>query len=455
MQKSIVNQLILRIEEAFQKLNITIPIKEIENIALFIYQGMIGGRRTFHTPEHILQVCQNLEHPLQILATIFHDIVYHQVDDGITAQTQAILNPFIKHEGGKTFIKEDYPQDDMSLLLCLEVFDYQPGDEVRLLGYNEFLSTLVAIEKLKTYLGLRNLLGIMVAIEGTIPFRGFDAEGKNCFERMEIRLKNVNQKYDLKFKEEHIDLLLQLSVELANHDVENFSSDDVAIFLDNTWRLIPETNETLTEANTFTLASYRKAIEKMEGFLGFLNPEIVFQQYQNTPEEAAFLEMKQKAAKNLSIAREYLQSKLTAMALLESLAVCSGGDAPISMFAGDMRKNGSFQSSERVEDYLPAVTLSSELEYQDDVLKLLEFGRNSALDFDTQNAPVSYFVYASIGREKNQHYLQNARQLFKGEISYREYLASIDAKTRAAVAQACAQVAISRREALLALADEV
>ncbi len=454
MQKSIVNQLILRIEEAFQKLKITISIKEIEDIALFIYQGMLGGRRTFHTPEHILQVCQSLEHPLQILATIFHDIVYHQVDDGITVHTQSILNPFIRHEGDKTYIREDYPGDDMSLQLCLEVFGYQPGDEVRLLGYNEFLSTLVAIEKLKAYLGLRNLLGVMVAIEGTIPFRGFDGEGKNCFQRMETRLKNVNQKYDLKIKEEHLDLLLQLSVELANHDVENFSSDDVAVFLDNTWRLIPETNETLTEANTFTLASYRKAIEKMEGFLSFLNPEIVFQQYQNTPDEATFIEMKQKAAKNLSIAREYLQSKLTAMALLESLAVCSGGDAPISMFAGDMRKNGSFQSSERVEDYLPAVTLSNELEYQDDVLKLLEFGRNSALDFDTQNAPVSYFVYASTGREKNQYYLQYARQLFKGEISYKEYLSTIDAKTRAAVAQACAQVAISRREALLALAQE-
>jgi hypothetical protein len=451
MEKSIINQLILRIEESFQKLKIQILISDVEHIALFIYQGMAGNGRTFHTTEHVLQVCRHLEHPLQILATLFHDIIYHQIDNGIEKDTQVILSPLVYHQDNKTYIREDYPRDDIPLALCLEVFDYQPNDEIRIQGYNEFLSTLVAIQKLKAYLGHRNLLGIMVAIEGTIPFRGLNHDGQNCFEVMETKLLKLNQKYELNIKEEHIYLLLELAVEMANNDVENFSHSNVAEFLDNTWRLIPETNDSLRVANAYTLTSYRKAIEKMEGFLNFLSPSIVFQQYRQVPSNETFKQLKEHAEDNIKIAREYLQAKLTSVALLEALAVCTGGDAPISMFIGDIRHSGSFQAIERAEDYLPAITVSEELEYDEAVLRLLEFGRASELDFDTQNAPFSYFVYASIGKEKNQLYLQAARKMFKGEISCQEYLTQMDARTRTAIAQACAQVAISRREALLAL----
>ncbi len=452
MEKSIVNQLILRIDESFQKLKIQVPISDVEHIALFIYQEMTSGGRTFHTAEHILQVCRHLEHPLQILATLFHDIIYHQIDNGAKPSTEAVLEPLVYYKGDKTYVREDYPLEDVPLVLCLRIFDYQPNEEIRLQGYNEFLSTLVAIQKLKKYLGHRNLLGIMVAIEGTIPFRGFNEQGKNCFESMEEKLMALNQEYELNIKEEHIYLLVQLAVEMANNDVENFSSQNVAEFLDNTWRLIPETNDKLRVANVFTFTSYRKAIEKMEGFLSFLNPDIVFQQYRQMPSDEVFAQFKQQADQNIKIAREYLQAKLTSIALLESLAICSGGDAPISMFMGDIRRSGSFQEIERAEDFLPAITMSDELEYDLAVLKLLEFGRASELDFDTQNAPFSYFVYASIGKEKNQAYLKAARQMFKGEMTCEEYLDVIDSETRASVAKACAEVAISRRDALLALA---
>ncbi|NJL14612.1 MAG: hypothetical protein HC913_17490 [Microscillaceae bacterium] len=446
MQKSIINQLILRVQEAFDKLNLAVPISVSESLALFVYKCMIGKHRTFHTPEHVLKVCNGLQHPIQILATLFHDVVYFQVDDGFGPETSVLLEAYVVRENQTVKIKSDFPQDEV-LRLCLDVFDYQPGDEVRTQGFNEFLSTLVGIHLLP-YLSQRNLLGIMVGIEGTIPFRGRDEAGKNCFERMEYRLGLLNDKYQLGIKPTHIDLMLQLAVEIANKDVENFSEANVAEFLDNTWRLLPETNNHLALANVYTVRSYRQALQKIEAFMNFVPADYVFQQYRQTPDELRYQQMKAQAQENIDTACEYLQAKLASIAILEALAQVSGGDAPMSMFIGDLRHNHALQAIERAEDYLPAVALSDEFEYNPAVLKLLEFGRASILDFDMQNAPISYFVYASLGKAHTMGYLQLARQMFEGQIKEEDYLAALPTAIRSALSRACAQVSVSRKEAL-------
>ncbi|GAB4399898.1 MAG: hypothetical protein OHK0053_20810 [Microscillaceae bacterium] len=447
MQKSIINQLILKVQESFDKLSLAVPISVSESLALFVYRCMIGKHRTFHTPEHVLKVCKGLQHPIQILATLFHDVVYYQVDNGFGPETSVLLADYVVQEGKAVTIKRDFPEEEV-LLLCLDVFGYQPGEDVRVQGFNEFLSTLVAIHLLKPYLSQRNLLGIMVGIEGTIPFRGRDEAGKNCFERMEDRLVLLNDKYQLGIKPTHIDLMLQLAVEIANKDVENFSEANVAEFLDNTWRLLPETNNHLAVANVYTVRSYRQALQKIEAFMNFVPADYVFQQYRQTPDADTFRQMKMQAQENIDTAREYLQAKLASIAILEALAQVSGGDAPMSMFIGDLRHNHALQAIERAEDYLPAVALSDEFEYNPAVLKLLEFGRASILDFDMQNAPISYFVYASLGKALTTDYLQLARQMFEGQMKAEDYLAALPAAILSALARACAQVSVSRQEAL-------
>jgi len=63
----------------------------------------------------------------------------------------------------------------------------------------------------------KELLKITTCIEATIPFRS----------------------------QAEIEDIVRLAVVLANKDIENFSVLDAGLFLDNTWKLLPETNMSL------------------------------------------------------------------------------------------------------------------------------------------------------------------------------------------------------------------
>ncbi|MEO6861985.1 MAG: hypothetical protein ABI180_10715 [Microcoleus sp.] len=52
---------------------------------------MIGPGRFFHTPEHIFHVGGN-EEAIEVLAALFHDIVYLQVDRSINFNIEDFIN---------------------------------------------------------------------------------------------------------------------------------------------------------------------------------------------------------------------------------------------------------------------------------------------------------------------------------------------------------------------------
>ncbi|HZX00624.1 MAG TPA: hypothetical protein VFF45_00105 [Bacilli bacterium] len=55
---------------------------------------MTGPWRYFHTPNHIFEV-GGTDDPIEVLAALFHDIVYVQVDRGIQFNVAHFLTPFI------------------------------------------------------------------------------------------------------------------------------------------------------------------------------------------------------------------------------------------------------------------------------------------------------------------------------------------------------------------------
>ncbi|NJO03391.1 MAG: hypothetical protein HC880_18415, partial [Bacteroidia bacterium] len=187
---------------------------------------------------------------------------------------------------------------------------------------------------------------------------------------------------------------------------------------------------------------------KTYDFLRNLNPECVFQQYKNVPEDELYQKMTLQAHRNLKVAREYMRVKLVAATILEALALTTGGDIPMSMMIGEIRQPRQYQEIERAEDYLPAVNVVDDLPYNPSVLKLLEFGRTSQLSFDLQNAPISYFVYALSGRHKIQQYTQLAQEMFAHQISEETFLSQVDKEIVSAIARACAEVALTRRDRL-------
>lgn len=444
-KQSPIHQLITHFQESFVRLYIDVPQKICEDYAVFVHRCMDNGKRKFHTTAHVLTVCHEMQ-PLQVLAGLFHDIVYFQVDGGFPPVVQDLILEMVEVREDNIFLKKQLPEGHL-VNICLDVFAFKAG---QLLGahegLNEFLSTWVAVNFLGKFLKAKDLITIAACIEATIPFRPKNDQGLNCLDDLEQRITACFSKYGLALTGPEIEQMVKLAAGMANKDVENFSDQDAGKFLDNTWILLPETNEMLWQPGVYFNADYRKALMKMEGFLSFLNPENIFHQYKNVPELSQFEQMKAQAHKNVKIAQEYLQAKILAIGIIEALALTTGGDGPISMFLGDVR---IYDEIERAEDYFPPKGLSDELDYNDTLYRLLEYGRASNTSFDMKNSPVASFVYKSLGDQQTKEAMKFARKMFADEIGPETFLRSLNKKLVGHLAQACAMLVTTRKKELM------
>ncbi|MEE8292211.1 MAG: hypothetical protein V3R80_12070, partial [Candidatus Tectomicrobia bacterium] len=111
----------------------------------------------------------------------------------------------------------------------------------------------------------------------------------------------------------------------------------------------------------------------MEGFLHSINPRSIFHSYKGAPDAERFQTMTQQAEKNIVIAYEYLSIKLLSIAILEALAMSTGGDAPVSLFMGSIRAGD--EEGIRAEDYLPPIIVASDVQHNPVLSSIFESGR--------------------------------------------------------------------------------
>jgi hypothetical protein len=451
MPQSTLQRLINHLYDAFTQLEITVPARDVEQIAFLIHHAMDGERRKYHTAHHVLQVCESLG-AVETLAALFHDVIYMQVDHGFPRQTEPLLSRFVGVQDSGVCIKDDDEvRNDPLFQLCLDVFGFHVGQTWSLFsGPNELLSAFVAAKALAPYLPLQTLLAVIACIEGTIPFRNVDAHGHTCFDLLSQRLSQISARDHLGLTVADVDAMVASAVTVANNDVQGFAETDTGEFLDNTWLLLPETHGTLWSVETYSMGSYRQAIMKTESFLSALDHHSIFGRYKDVPDAAHFNSLLWQAEKNLTIAREYLGIKLLSIAVLEALALSTGGDVPVAMFMGDLRRGE--QDVVRAEDYLPAVTVAPDESYDATLLTLFEAGRTSESSFDMKASPLSLYLYKSLGGTQSKQLLCYARAMFAGQLSPRDFLAKLDKGVLGSIAQACAMIATTRRDALLALA---
>jgi len=442
MKKSAINRLVELFLNTFSKLGKDVSLAKIEELSVLVHCSMDVGKRNFHTTTHIFDVCQSLP-PVPTLAIIFHDIIYLQVDGGLPERTEELLTQFVETKNGKVVIKENIGPEQKLFLQAMDLFGFKLGQELSPFGgLNEFLSAVVAVKSLESLLSPKDLLIIMAAIEGTVPFRP-----NSYVEDFVKRLEQVNVKWDFKLSPAEKLEMIHLSMIVGNRDVENFSFEDPGEFLSNTWILIPETNAILWSTGIYCVSDYRQALSKMEQFLNFLNPENIFHQYKNIPNEKDFEYLKSQAHKNILVARKYLAIKLFTIALIEALALCTGGDAPVSMFLGDVKTKDQGNVA-IAENYLPEAERRVDACYDKNLLSLLESGRASDIGFDMKNSPISAYIYKCMG-DKMIEYLQVAKQMFAKEISAQEFLEKMDTKIVSVIDKTCSEIAVSRKKALL------
>ncbi len=448
-----IQQLIDVLNDAFTSLNVNVADDALEDIAITVHKAMSVEARHFHTPDHVLGLvdCSN---PTQSLAALFHDIVYYQVDRGFSPEVQRIVSPYIREEDSELYIIDPPPVGDHCFQIALRIFGFTPGQRLSPnTGLNEFLSTLVMYNKMNGLLPDAELLKIIVYIEGTIPFRGQNAAGQGPFEIQRTRMVEVCREYQIPLSSHEINDIIRGAVLFANKDVENFSEEDPASFLDNTWKLLQETNIALRPGGFYSIREYRQALQKMHAFLMVLNPGVVLHRYRGTPPKAEYERRLQFTRQNVMTARQYLGLKLLTQGVLEALAEITGGNAPVSLFMGDVQKED--ETEKRLEDYLPDIGTPASIDPSSRLYCLLHSGRAGQSDFDLKNSPLTLFIYKSLGDEKSQAGLANAQEMFAGRMSPLDFLQSIDTPVVGAIAQAAAFMAPTRSDRLMAFLHEI
>jgi len=446
MNKGTIHRVIEIIHEAFSELNVIMPMKELEDIAVLLHRAMTLQTRHFHTLEHVFSFTSE-KNPIQSLAALFHDIVYYQVDEGFIPEIKTIIDPYIGHTGEEIALVPMLSEEDRILQLTLEVFNFSPGKFLSPNnGLNEFLSALVMGRKLCGRVSDHDLLKMIVCIEATIPFQGINEKGETHFDILEQRLKKINAKYYCCLDQAEIEEAVQLAVTFSNKDVESFSEKYAGRFLDNTWKLLPETNVALRSAEIYSIREYRQALHKMEIFFTMLNPDHVFNQYRGVPSDRKYHQMVQLAHQNVFTAREYMHIKLLSAAVLEALAEITGGDAPLSLFSEDLRdENGEII---RYEDFLLQPYPSISVESTSIIYTLFNEGRPAETSFDIKSSPLALFLYTHLEQSEIMRLLDLAKQLFKNDLSSLKFLLEFDHPVIAAIAEACASMVLTRREKL-------
>ncbi len=441
-----VQRFLVLFSEALTGLGASPQPRELERPVFVVHEALAGQSREFHSHEHVLTMTRGAS-PIETLAGIFHDVVYVQVDRGFPGGIGEMLRPLLVPIDGTGYRISLAVLDDPLTAMVVRIFDRAPGDELSpFAGLNELASALVAAKCLAPFLSKGQIAEIAAGIEATIPFRD-----NLTLDNLAARLRDLALP-DLDAPA--CDSAVRLATRLSNRDVENFAEEDPARFLDNTWRLLPETNPALVTPGVYRTGEYRMAIQKMETFLAKLDAERVFHQFQGEPSPEHYNRLISQAKRNIDLAVRYLRAKLYTIALVEAIANVSGGDAPIEFFLGAIPHAGSAVRSVNAELYLPRVEKSSE-DMDPIMLRLLEEGRPTPPEFDLPASPYSAYLYRVFGEKALMDRMEAARPWMRGRISAHEFLASQASPPVAALARAIAPIAITRREVLEKLASEL
>lgn len=452
-----ITQLIFEMENSLIELKASdLTISKLEEMAIFIYESMSISTRNYHSVQHVFDIIghdERLEtNPIAILSACFHDCIYYHVDGGLTPfQAQILEGSF---ETTAQNIDEDDDEDyqmiykffatkretdidysggndkSMMLLQMVEtIFGYTPGQNIRITGdgLNEFLSAVVAVRMLKDHLPVEILAEIACCIEATIPFRQASKDtGRTHMAQLYENMKKARDMYNLQLSDEELVTSVQRACLLSNSDVGNFGTTDRLWFLDNTWSLLPESNESLRNEYVYSIDHFHVALHKMYGFFGFLQPGVVFHEFQGVPAIPEMENLTQECKNNLAFGRSYVGAKLVGMSLVSALAVLTGGDAPISLFTGDLRstqRQGAHRKSKKQKavDHFQlsgpirasAFLKNKHKNYHDSlqppaeslencdrgVYEILAEGRRSESSFDTKRSPWSALLYGYLGED--------------------------------------------------------
>jgi len=323
-------------------------------------------------------------------------------------------------------------------------------------GLNEFLSAVVAIHDLGQFLSDRQAAAVVACIRATIPFQGLDSVGKTFPMRIASTLERLSAREKWNCTTETINHMVRQAIEMGNADVANFKDDDLVVFLDNTWKLLPEVNPSLYSRGNHSIKLYRSVLQETERFMSQLNPGVVFHEFQGFPESRMHADMTQYAEKNIKQSVEYLRVKLVTMAILEGIAELTGGDAPMVLLAGSSEEKAPFTM--HITDFLGEPNSYRRDDFDginEIVYHVLSVGRTSATHFDSKASPLAAFIYAALGTSALEKYFNAAQKAFNSELSWMDFLQSFPGSLVGEMVKAVATISVVRAGRCLELVNRL
>uniref|UniRef100_A0A7S3KX30 Uncharacterized protein n=1 Tax=Amphora coffeiformis TaxID=265554 RepID=A0A7S3KX30_9STRA len=471
-------RLIQLIEDSLTKLGVRIQediennLRMIEHMAIIIHDSMSVSTRNYHSVQHVFDVAEGVaDDPIAILAAIFHDCVYYHVDGRVSDLQRQHLKIYedslVKEDKLPEYhVKGDRGSSDTLLRMVECVFGYPHNTVVtHRNGLNEFLSAVICVRQLEPFLPLRELAEIACCIEMTIPFRPniTDQYGNelSCGDRLFLQMSAANSQFNLGMNDEQVVEAVQRAVRISNEDVSNFGSEDVLWFLDNTWSLLPETNEALRQQFLYSVEDFQFAVHKMYGFFSFLKPEVVFTSFRGVPAPEVSAEREKFTTLNLKLGRKYVGAKLLSISVLAAFAELTGGDAPISLFMGDLpsRHRNSRRSQSPFAE-LPKPLIDGNSMVDPTVYKILSEGRRGETSFDIRQSPLAAFLYGHLGDEKVDALLKTPHEKWPtlypmSKETAKALLRELPKENVGCLGTALSSVAFSRKEVLLAVVKDI
>jgi hypothetical protein len=433
--RTAVHRLIAALSSATRDLGLGVPPLFVERWGVALHQALSSSAREFHSSEHVLSLV-NPKDPLETIAALYHDTVYVQVDFGVPQHFSFLLAPLIaKEEGGWRILS--HAGSNRTTRDVLDVFGRGVGSVMTpLTGLNELASALVVAKELDGVLSREQQVAVAACIEATIPFRDGSSDGL------------LDRIVSLGIERGQAVAMVRRATRLSNNDVGNFALADPAEFLDNTWKLLPETNPSLHTPEAYGITDYRVALQKMEEFLSQLKAESVFRNWGGEPGDAEHERRVEAARRNISLAVRYLRCKLFAVGMIEALAVESGGDAPLDYFMGGL-PDADGPPMKRIEQFLPSV---AEITGDPVLGALLHGGRTTPSSFDLSPSPLARLFFSALGEAALTSGVEDAKRWWARTSTAREFLHKQPRAMTIALAEAAACIAETRAEALNALA---
>jgi hypothetical protein len=455
--RSPVHEIVNSLWRALHELGSPATTEQIEAWGFSVHAALSAAGREFHNHDHVVDLLAEGD-ALEVIAALYHDAVYIQVDHGPPRSMRNELAMVLAPEAPshrRPSESDAHVEGRVGWVVLpgaagpvtgdvLAVFGRKVGDIVTpTSGLNEFASALVCAIQLHDALEREQKIAVVACIEQTIPFR------TDCVHALHERLALLGLAGDT------LEDATKRAVRLGNRDVENFSDNEPGRFLDNTWKLLPESNPALHSPLVYTVRDYRIALQKMEQFLSWLPPERVFHTWHDEPKPEIHARRVARTAGNLDLAVRYLRAKLYSIALVEALAEVTGGDVPLDFFMGDKRATSSGTSgrSMRIESFLPSLQHARDLDPP--LHRLLAEGRASESSFDTGPSPLGAFLHATVGEAEVMKQVDNARRWWGGAMDASQFLAAQPVKPLAAIARAAANIIETRRDRLFALAERL